>query len=768
MNGIHRNSSDLPRDKTIAVVGNHLPRLCGIATFTTDLLEAFLQESSEHDCWAVAMNDIPAGYNYPNRVRFEVDQNKYQEYRLAADFLNMNQVDHVCLQHEYGIFGGKNGSHILDMLRNLRMPLVTTLHTVLKEPGPTEKAVLKEIVQLSDRVVVMSRLAVEFLSSLYRLDRERIVFIPHGVPDVAFIDPSYYKDHFGVEGRKVILTFGLLEPGKGLEYVIDALPRVVSAYPEVVYVVLGATHPNIKREQGEAYRISLQQRARKLRVEKHLIFHNRFVSLEELCQFLISADIYVTPYLNRERITSGTLAYAMATGKAIISTPYWYAEEMLARGRGRLVPFANASALAEQILDLLGDSVEMNAMRKRAYQFSREMVWSSVARQYLKVFEQIRQERFRIKHPRTGIEKQAPFDLPEINLNHLRRLTDETGILQHARFMIPSRMHGYTTDDNARALVVALTSQDFVSDRDLLNELICRYLGFLDYALDDQSRRFRNLLTYERTWMQRTQNEDSHARALWALGNAVSMSKEESRTGMAMDLFERALPALEDFKSPRGWAFALLGIVAYRRLFSGDRTTRRYGEMLAEQLFRLYQDNCSDEWPWIEEQVTYENGRIPQALILAGMDMGREEMIKAGLRLLRWLVQVQKDPDGHFAPVGNRGWYTRNGKKARFDQQPVEAAAMVEACLSAGAASGEEFWFEEAVCCFEWFLGRNDLQTPLYDFSTGGCCDGLDANGINQNQGAESTLSWLLALIAMNQRTAQLIAVDARTVSTHD
>jgi glycosyltransferase involved in cell wall biosynthesis len=744
----------------ISLLGNYLPRQCGIATFTTDLLGALAAQSPGTDYWAIAMNDTLEGYDYPARVRFEVYQNKLQEYQLSADFLNINRVETVCLQHEFGIFGGNDGSHILALLKKLRMPVVTTLHTVLQDPDDGKKAVMRELLRVSDRLVVMSRLAVDMIKSLYSVDADRIVFIPHGIPDTPFIDPNYYKDQFGVEGKRVILTFGLLHPGKGVEHVIDALPAVVDRFPDTVYLVLGATHPHVKRESGEAYRISLQQRARRLGVDKHIIFHNRFVSLEKLCEFLICADIYVTPYLHKEQITSGTLAYAMGAGKAIISTPYWYAEEMLADGRGRLVPFADTEAMAEQILDLFDDPVELNAMRKRAYQFSRDMIWTKVARAYLDIFSELKQEpskkSFTLYPTRTVAETW--IDLPEIKFDHLNLLTDDTGVLQHARFMIPSRIHGYTVDDNARALVAVMSARNAATEPTLLEALSYRYLGFLEYAFDDKSGRFRNFLSYSRRWNRSTDYEESHGRALWGLGVTIAESQKDSQIGMAMDLFERALIACEHFDSPRAIAYALLGIVCYSRRFKGDRSTRRFEILLSDRLFDIYHSNRKEDWPWIEETVTYDNGRIPQALIASGRNREQQSLIDAGLECLDWLLRIQTDDSGHLVLIGNRGWYRRNGKRTRFDQQPVDAGSMVEACVEAFSATGEERWVKESVRCFDWFLGRNDIQAPVYDYTTGGCRDGLGADGVNQNQGAESTLAWLLALITMYHCRALLAA----------
>ncbi|OEU51003.1 MAG: glycosyl transferase family 1 [Desulfobacterales bacterium C00003060] len=738
--------------RTIAVIGNHLPRQCGIATFTTDLLLALSSEAPDVDCWAMAMNDVPEGYRYPHQVRFELNYKNLADYRLAADFLNMNQVDAVCLQHEFGIFGGRHGSYILELLHNLRMPVVTTLHTVIREPDAGQKAILEELGRISDRLVVMSHKAEEMLKEVYGVSKEKIVLIHHGIPDVAFVDPNYYKDLFGVEGQKVILTFGLLSEDKGIEYMIDALAEIVKTHPETAYIILGATHPHLKRDQGESYRLYLQRRARERGVENHIIFHNRFVGIKELCEFLGAADIYVTPYLNAEQIVSGTLAYALGAGKAAISTPYWYAQEMLADKRGRIVPFRDANALAAQVIHLLANEVERHAMRKRAYTFCRDMVWREVARRYLEVIIQTKAEReLRPRAPfRAKILKAILPELPPPKLDHLDLLTDDTGILQHSKFMVPDRSYGYCTDDNARALIAVLMAQNLLAETNILIGQACRYIGFLNHAFNQANGRFRNFMGYDRRWLEKEGSEDSHGRAIWGLGMAVALSKSESLAGAASSIFKQALPVMTAFKFPRAWAFALVGIHAYLRRFGGDTEVRRLRATLAKQLFELYQANATDDWPWIEDRVTYANGKIPHALLMSGRWLYQDEMTEAGLRCLEWLVRIQTDPKGHFVPIGNHGWLERNGERARFDQQPIEAQDMIEACVEAYKITGDKEWLDKARRCFDWFLGRNDLNIPLYDYRTGGCRDGLTADGANLNQGAESTLAWLLSLLCLH------------------
>jgi glycosyltransferase involved in cell wall biosynthesis len=570
---------------SVAVIGNYLPRQCGIATFTTDLVEALSLEAPDISCWAAAMNDKPEGYAYPEKVRFEINQNKLSDYGMASQFLNISQTDIVCVQHEYGLFGGPAGGHLLKLLGDLRMPVVTTLHTVLKDPAPEYRAVMLKLADLSDKLVVMSRKAVDFLKEIYGVPEEKIAFIHHGIPDTPFIDSSFYKDKFGVEGKKVLLTFGLLSPNKGIEHVLQALPAVIKKHPDVVYIILGATHPHILKFHGDAYRIMLQQLVHKLHIGEHVIFQNRFVELKELCEFLGIADIYVTPYLEEAQITSGTLAYAMGTGKAVISTPYWYATEMLAEGRGRIVPFHNPDAMAQQISGLFDNDIERHGMRKKAYTFTRDAVWKEVARKYLQVFTEVRQNRTRNPRPRHSyVEKIMAitnFELPEIKFNHLKAFTDDTGILQHANYTIPDRTHGYCTDDNARALLVAAMGHKYLPANGFgLDFLSGHYLGFLLYAYNEKTGRFRNFMTYSRQWMEEMGSEDAHARAIWCLGKAVAFLDDPGHLAMSTTLFKKALRAVENFYSPRAVAFCLLGMNAYLQRFSGDSDVRRIRKCL--------------------------------------------------------------------------------------------------------------------------------------------------------------------------------------------
>lgn len=745
----------------IAVIGNYLPRHCGIATFTTDLCEAIAAEYGTARLLALPVNDTEEGYDYPARVRWSLAQDDVASYQEAAEFLNFHNIDMVCLQHEYGIFGGPAGSHILHLLRGLKMPVVTTLHTVLREPDADQFMVMEEIAELSDRLIVMSQLSSQFLQEIFKVPARKIDMVPHGVPDLPFLDPNFYKDRFGVEGKAVLLTFGLLSPNKGIENVIQAMPQILSKHQNVVYLVAGATHPHILRREGDKYRASLQALAREVGVESQVIFHDRFATPEEMAEFIGAADIYITPYRHEAQVVSGTLAYALGAGKAIISTPYWHALELLDQGRGALVPFQNPDAIAQKTIELLSTPALRHAMRKRAYLFARDMVWKKSAQGYMASFSRVRSDRMatpRVQFSARSTGKSLNL-LPELKLDHVNALTDDTGMLQHAIFTTPNRAEGYTTDDNARALIFTVLLNQLGGESTSLSSAIeaanpdwaFRYLAFLEHAFNPRMKRFRNFLGYDHQWMEEQGSEDSHGRALWALGTLLGRSANPGLRGAAGRLFEFAVPAVVDFHSPRACAYALLGIQEYLHSYPGDRDAQRVRMALAQRLLDLYESVHRPDWKWFEDVVAYGNARLPQALLLAGSACENDRMLSAGLDSLNWLMETQRCPaNGHFVPIGSEGFYRQGGERARFDQQPVEAAGAVSACLQAYRVTGDDRWRINAWSAFNWFMGDNDLQLPLYDSATGGCRDGLHPDRANQNQGAESTLSFLMALLEMH------------------
>ena len=740
-----------PSLDSVALIGSYLPRQCGIAAFTADLVGAILDNNPRIDCSIVAMNDRAKGYEYADEVQFQIDQDNLSEYRLAANFLNLRAPDVVCLQHEYGIFGGQRGSFIIEFAQNLKVPLITTFHTVLRDPLAEELKITTKLCELSYSLVVMSERGTDFLRDIYQVPASKIVLIHHGIPDVPFLDPDTCKRKVAADDKIVILTFGLLSPGKGIEFMIDALPEIVGSHPEVLYFVVGATHPHCKAESGENYRLSLHHRAKELGVGDNIVFHDRFLDRGELLEIIRAADIYVTPYLNEAQIVSGTLAYAVGAGKAVVSTPYWHAQEMLADGRGRLVPFEDHQALAHEINQLLDHPEERLKLRRAAYEYSRPMVMKQMGHHYLELFSQAKARHSRAIYVRIlSTLSEQEQRLPQINLSHYRHMTDDTGMLQHAKFTVPNRTHGYCVDDNARALIVAARAYDLSRSDTSLIDLSSIYLSFLDNAFDPDTGRFRNFMSYERKWLDAIGSEDSHGRALWALGVMAGWGQNSGQVALATKLFHLALPALESFSDSRAIAFPILGIHAYLRRNDSDLQVRRLLKALGNRLLERFRHFATKDWQWHEAELTYDNARLPEALIVCGRVTNDNDMVKTGIDVLEWLRDIQLDPSGGwFAPVGNQGWFPKSGSKAQYDQQPLEAAAMIGASIEAYECTQREEWTQLASTCFNWYLGKNDQQMQLYDFASGGCCNGLTANGVNEDQGAESTLSYLCSLLAI-------------------
>lgn len=758
------------------MVGSYIPRRCGIATFTHDIATAIAGNgtlaapSTGGVVSIVAMNDHDGEYAYGPEVLIEIHQQRREDYRNAADVLNTSRIDVICLQHEYGLFGGDCGDYLFEFLDRLQKPVVTTLHSVVSEPSPMQKEVLQRIGKRSSTVIVMANRAKMLLTEVYGVESDRIRLIPHGVPDVPFGDTEPFKERFGLSGRPMILTFGLLGPGKGIETVLEALGKVAPDHPDVAYIVLGVTHPSIKRESGELYRIGLERRAVELGIQENVFFHNRYVSNEDLREYLQAADIYITPYRQKEQITSGTLAYALACGKAIISTPYWHAQELLINGRGRLVEFDDTDGFAASIRELIEDDGKRNAIRKAAYDFGRAMVWPRVAEQYISTLEHACRTFPEVARDLLAERKiLMRLSLPEPHLDHLLMMTDDTGLLQHALYATPDRRHGYCTDDNARALIVTSMARSLLQHEQGQPPL-GTYLSFLHHAQNPETGRFRNFMAFDRRWIEEDGSDDCQGRAIWALGYLICHAPSEATQRLATDMFRTAVPCLEGLRWPRSWALSILGLHYYLRQFADDVAVRDQKGMLADRLNAAFAEHASEDWPWFEDVLTYDNGRLPQALIIAGLRLEREELVDRGLRVLQWLFDIQTAPEGHLSIIGNKGWLRRCGReatsskpvaspaesgrptewsRAAYDQQPLEPAALIGACKAAYRASGDGKWLIEMRRCFEWYVGRNDLGLSMIDFKSRGCFDGLKESGVNENQGAESVLSWLLSILIM-------------------
>lgn len=754
LRGLHNDETTALR--SVAFVSTYLPRQCGIATFTSALNGALRGADQTLDTFVVALNEPARQYAYGKDVRYQLSASSLSSYRRAAEFVNTSSADVVSLQHEYGIFGGKDGDQILTFLRFVKVPVVTTLHTVLPNPSPSQRAVMEDICALSRRVVVMSASGAELLHTVHEVPTHKIDFIPHGIQSLP--PGTGDKRQLGLAGKQVLLTFGLLSPDKGIETVIDALPDVVARHPDVVYVILGATHPHVREREGETYRFMLEARARQRGVQDHVVFHDAFVTDLELAQFLAATDIYITPYLNMDQSSSGTLAYAVGSGKVVISTAFRYARDLLADGRGILIAPRSSPALAAEVIDILDNPTRKVELERRASELADSMNWSTVASRYRTAFElgRINKEPeatlFLLKPPR----HQAVV-VPDINMSHMLVMTDDTGILQHAVRNVPRYAEGYCTDDNARALLlVSLMEEERVEPPEKLRVLATRYLAFLNFAYNPKNGRFRNFLAYDRVWLEASGSDDSHGRALWALGTAIHHTTDPGRRELAKDLFARALPGALSLSSPRTWAYALLGIHEWLQANGDDRAVTAAGQELAGQLLARYRESSSPDWSWFEAEVTYCNARLPQALILAAGFLDDEQMLNTGLQALEWLHSIQ-EVDGRYSPIGSNGFYKRGGEPAVYDQQPVEACCMVSACLLAYRITGESAWADRAQQAFDWFLGRNSAEQWLYDPMTGGCRDGLNDRGVNENQGAEATLSFLLSLMDVRQRERQAI-----------
>ena len=734
------------------MIGNSLPRRCGIATFTTDLQRAITNSRPGLECPIVAMTDHGQTYDYPASVALQIRDDSIEAYVQAAAVLNAGRFDVACLQHEFGIFGGEAGAHILELLSRLTMPVVTTLHTVLAKPTAAQRAVMERIVEASSKMVVMANKGRELLRSVYRVPDEKIEVIAHGIPDFPFVEPDAAKAALGFSGRSVILTFGLLSPSKGIEVMIDAMPSILERRPDAVYVVLGATHPNLVRDQGEAYRESLMTRVQELGIEDHVVFLDQFVDQATLLEFISMCDVYVTPYLNEAQMTSGTLAYSFGLGKPVVSTPYWHARELLADGRGTLVSFGDAAETGNAIAQLLTDDPRRQAMRERAYASSRSMTWERTAGRYMTAFENARQGHWLkvIARPApAAIAPQVPA-APAMQTGHFLSMCDDTGLFQHAVHSVPDRLHGYCVDDNARALLLACALNG-PGEQPFAELLTSRFAAFVQHAWNPDTGRFRNFMGFDRTWLEEQGSEDSHGRTLWALGECARRDASLSRRRWATALFAQALPAAKSFRSPRAAAFTLLGLDAYCAVVPDDRRGHEIRCILADRLMSGLASVETPDWLWFEESLAYDNARLPQALIVTGMATRTPGYVAAGLRSLRWLMTLQTTPAGQFRPVGTASFGEHRTAPRAFDQQPVEATATIAACLAAWRADGDAEWKTTAIGVFSWFLGSNDLSVALVDAETGSCRDGLHPDRANENRGGESVVCYLLALAEIRQ-----------------
>lgn len=751
--------------RRVAIVGNHPPRRCGIATFTSDLRQAIDGLSPRVETITVAMSDPGHVHDYGEHVAVEISRDRLSAYTAAADFLNQSDIDVVSLQHEFGIFGGAAGEYVLTFLRRLRMPVVTTMHTVLTRPDPAQRRVMEELIQRSARLVVMARKGADILREVYGVAEDKIAVVAHGIPDVVLPAPEIARRVLGLPvERPTLLTFGLLSPGKGIEGMIEALPAIVAKHPNVNYLILGATHPHLKRNEGERYRDCLAVVAAKLGVAANVSFLDRFVELDDLVQYIAACDVYVTPYMNEAQITSGTLAYSSGLGRPVVSTPYWHATELLRDGVGILVPFAAPTALSDAINQLLDHPQARAKMAAQAFSAGRAMTWSATAEKYRQVFASVRLEHRSARGSVAMLPRAVASTLPGIETTHLATMSDDTGLLQHAVLGMAARDHGYCIDDNVRGLLFLAELQRVRPlDRAEL-KLLTTYAAFTDHGWRPDAGVFRNFMSFDRRWLDEVGSDDAQGRAVWALGVTACEGAPRHLGQWATVLAFRAAPGLTELKSEHAWAYGLLGVNPLLGKFEGHREIEGVRATLAGRMMQRLADCASADWIWFKDELSYDNARLPQALIETGVALGRADMTERGIAALDWLMAYQIAPEGHFRPIGTDSFGRRRLPPLPFDQQPLEAAATVAACLSAARATGEARWTGMAQSAFAWFLGENDLRVPVAEVETGGCFDGLHFDRRNGNQGAESTLAYLLALGDMHA-AAKLAAEGVRPQS---
>jgi glycosyltransferase involved in cell wall biosynthesis len=741
-----------------AYIGTYVPRECGIGTFTQNLFLSMTDQAKSktgrHEGIVVAMDDNEESYDYPEEVTLTIRQQQQGDYIEAASFINLSGADICILEHEFGIFGGQNGVFILPLLHRLEIPLIVTLHTVLKTPSYNEKAILVEICKMAARVVVMTHKAVEFLTEIYQVPPERICLIEHGVPDYQF-NHEQSKKEFKLEAKKVLLTFGFLSRNKGIETVIKALPAVVKKYPELIYIVLGKTHPAVLRHSGEEYRIFLLRLIKNLQLEKHVLFLNEFINQKELSQYLHACDIYVTPYLNPAQITSGTLSYAIGAGAAVISTPYWHAEELLAEGRGRLFNFTDTAEVSDILMDLFDHPDKLKQLRSKAHEYGQEITWPKIGSKYNKLGKEILKQQAE-QPPRKEIFLD-PQILPPFLLDHIKRMTDDTGIIQHAKFGIPNLKEGYCLDDNARALLMVLMAYKQMK-HPLALELSPIYLSYIHY-MQNEDGTFRNFLSFNRNFLDEQGSEDSFGRAIWALGYLLGNAPNDAYFQSGKEIFFDAAPNFEKLRSIRSIANTIIGICYYLRSSPYDEgITERLREM-TWKLVNQYRQHRTDNWHWFEELLAYDNAILPLALLHAAGILNDEAITSAAMESMEFLSCITLK-EGCLSLVGNQTWFVKNGSPSQFAQQPLDALAMVLMFHQAYHLTKDKTYLNKVCTSFMWFLGENDMRMSLYDFETKGCCDGLESNGVNRNQGAESTLAYLISHLTVLEAFEEFYKVE--------
>ncbi len=737
-----------------AIVSTYPPRACGIGTFAADVHAALVGVSGVDRVEKIVVVNEPSRPQRPGLLA-TIAQGVRGDYVRAARILGRLDVDVVLLQHEYGIFGGRDGEYVLSFMEELSQPAVVTLHTVLSQPTAHQSAVLGALCRQAELVIVMTETARRLLVSGGACAGEKIRVVPHGAPAVLarradeyasgqaarYLAPMLGRDERR-SARFLLSTFGLISAGKGIETVLEALPAIIERHPEVLYLIAGRTHPDVVGREGEQYRLGLEQAVQELGLSEHVEFDNRFLKVDELADLLAATDIFITPYGNREQIASGALTFAIAAGCGVISTPYWYAEDMLASGAGVIVPFSDAEALGEAVCGFIEQPERLAAARAEARRIGSALAWPSVAEDTAVVLREAIDLVPR-RRPVAGHE----FQLASVRTDHLLTLVDDVGIVQHAHGVIPNRQSGYCVDDVARLAVVAVELARR-GDEQTWTSIVYRALAFLRDAADERAG-MRNFMSYDRRWLDEPHVGDHVGRSVWALGELLETAWVPAVVGPTRRLLDALIGTLANGTSLRTDAYAALGLARLdpdRR----DPDARLLLERIVDRLDAAYETCASDGWRWFEDTLTYDNARLSHALIVGGAALGRDDAIETGLESLRWLGDESGLADGMLRLTGNHGRRRGDAAPGSGDEQPLDASALIEAELAAFNITGDPEHGERAQHAFDWFLGRNRLRRPLYDFATGGCSDGLGRETSNDNEGAESTLAFHRAALLLD------------------
>lgn len=730
----------------IAFVATYPPRQCGIGTFTHSLAHAMKNnEDAENEIIIIAMTDNHEVYAFPPEVKLTIHQEHQTDYLAAADFINRSGAEVCILEHEFGIYGGQSGVYILPLLHRLHIPLIATLHTILEKPSYTEKAILQQICKMSDKLVVMSHKAIQFLEDIYEVPSDKIVRIEHGVPNIKF-DKTTSRAEFKLTDKKLLLTFGFVGRNKGIETVINALPQIIEKHPEVYYIVLGKTHPNVLRSAGEEYRNYLQRRIKTLKLDDHVNLLNEFVEEKELFKYLAACDIYITPYINEAQITSGTLTYAMGSGCAVVSTPYWHAAELLTQNKGRLFDFKDENGLADILNELLDHPETLKNIQKKAVAYGQDIIWPKIGDRYFQLAKRLISE---LTKPQSN--KESAIDLlllPPFSLAHIKRLTDDTGIIQHAKFGIPNLKEGYCLDDNSRALLMVCMAYKQKKNA-LALELMPVYMSYIHY-MQNPNGTFRNFLSFNRNFLDEVGSEDSFGRTIWVLGYLMGHAPNDAYYQTARLIFFNAAPNFEKLDSIRGIANTVIGLCYYLKTNPSDDEMKMCLLRMTEVLLAHFEKNKSENWNWFESLLAYDNGILPLALLHASQVLENKKAKVIAFEAMRFLTSHTLK-DGYLSVIGNREWFVKDKERSIYAQQPIDAMAMVLMYHQAFVVTGERSYLEKLFTSFMWFLGENDLRMSLYDFETKGCCDGFEDYGVNRNQGAESSLAYLISHLTVLQ-----------------